>query len=111
MPTHIISPRFQRTVTVDANGKFVMYFCPSVSIWNNFWTHQYGSGLETTFSDGRYVYYADQGAGVSTHTSTTTAPINATSSLFRDEGDWAYNAHSFESGPFFKKMRILGAYL
>jgi len=115
-PTHIMTNKFQRTLTIPSTKDFAIYFNPMADCFYNYKLNALGQiyeGLSTPWqTDGKisdaYISYADNDSKP-TNTGGKCVFVSSTSDKFSNVLNWNYAAEGTVSLKKFKKIRLIGA--
>lgn len=117
-PTHIMTNKSQRTLTVPTSKDFAIYFCPMADCFYNYQFNAVGQiyeGLSTPWRavDGTsdaHISYADNN---SLNTNLTTSGkrvfVEGSNEKFNNVLSWNYSSMGTVSLKKFKKIRLIGA--
>lgn len=118
-PTHIMTNRFQRTLTVPATKDFAIYFCPLADCFYNYKFHAEGEvyeGLNTPWETSAgvsdaYISYADNDSKSTNVADSNSKRVFVASSneKFNNALNWNYSTQGSVSLKKFKKIRLIGA--
>jgi len=75
IPTHIVNPVFQKTVTADSAGKFAIYFCPIATVLDPMYHGLISTNVDTAVGSDAHVWYADRGTSLTEGLSSTGFPL------------------------------------
>lgn len=120
-PTHIMTSKFQRTLTIPSTRDFAIYFSPVTDCFYNYQfgaTGQYYSNINVNFGADVFLSYADNNS-LRTDLVSTVAPTGkcvfdvagGKNDLFSNLGTWNYAVKGSTSLQKFKKIRLIASYL
>lgn len=117
-PTHIMTNKSQRTLTIPATKDFSIYFCPLADCFYNYQFNGSGEiyeGLSTPWetsdqTSDAYISYADNNsASTNIATSGKRVFVENTNEKFNNVLNWNYSSKGTASLKKFKKIRLIGA--
>lgn len=117
-PTHIMTNKSQRTLTIPSTKDFAIYFCPLADCFYNYKFNGEGEvyeGLNTPWETSTgvshaYISYADNDSkATNVATSGKQLFVPNTNEKFNDLMSWNYATEGSVSLKKFKKIRLIGA--
>lgn len=118
-PTHIMTNKFQRTLTIPTTKDFAIYFCPLADCFYNYKFHLPGEmyeGLLTPWEKSNrvsdsYISYADNDSKNTNIADTNSKRVFVanTNEKFNDVLNWNYSSEGSTNLKKFKKIRLIGA--
>lgn len=115
-PTHIMTNKYQKTLTIPSTKDFAIYFSPVADCFYNYQFHNPGEiyeGLNVTWDDSSYISYADNDSKA-TNTNDGAGKRVFTASAnekFANLSSWNFSSKGSTSLSKFKKIRLIGAYI
>jgi hypothetical protein len=120
-PTHIMTSKFQRTLTIPVTRDFAVYFSPVTDCYYNYQfgsTGQYYSNINVNFGSDVFLSYADNNSS-RTDAVTAVSGVNKCvfdvpgnkNDLFANIGNWNYAVKGSTSLQKFKKIRLIGSFI
>ena len=112
LPTHVMTNKFQETLTIPSTQDFAIYFCPLADCFYNYRFNDQGQiyeGMTNTWGSHSYISYATNGNNNTTGTATGTDYVINSDGNFNSVELWNNPKLGSENLKKFKKIRLLGA--